>query len=57
MSTGKIQFAEQNGSFVLKFVGEVRLTLCSALIPPSKDLRCAEFFGDHHRSYGNPEHR
>ncbi len=31
MSTGKIQFAEQNGSFVLKFVGEVRLTLCSAL--------------------------
>ena len=31
MSTGKIQFAEQEGSFVLKFVGEVRLTLCSAL--------------------------
>ncbi|SDR97204.1 anti-sigma factor antagonist RssC [Pseudomonas oryzae] len=31
MSTGKIQFAEQNGTFVLKFVGEVRLTLCSAL--------------------------
>lgn len=31
MSTGKIQFAEQDGSFVLKFVGEVRLTLCSAL--------------------------
>ncbi|GAC1029375.1 STAS domain-containing protein [Pseudomonas sp. No.21] len=31
MSTGKIQFAEQNGTFVLKFVGEIRLTLCSAL--------------------------
>lgn len=31
MSTGKIQFAEQDGTFVLKFVGEVRLTLCSAL--------------------------
>jgi anti-anti-sigma factor len=31
MSNGKIQFAEQDGIFVLKFVGEVRLTLCSAL--------------------------
>ena len=31
MSTGKIQFAEQSGTFVLKFLGEVRLTLCSAL--------------------------
>ncbi len=31
MSPGKIQFAEQSGTFVLKFVGEVRLTLCSAL--------------------------
>jgi anti-anti-sigma regulatory factor len=31
MSSGKIQFAEQSGTFVLKFVGEVRLTLCSAL--------------------------
>lgn len=31
MSTGRIQFAEQDGTFVLKFVGEVRLTLCSAL--------------------------
>ncbi len=31
MSTGKIQFAEQDGTFVLKFVGEIRLTLCSAL--------------------------
>ena len=30
-SPGKIQFAEQSGTFVLKFVGEVRLTLCSAL--------------------------
>jgi|SRR5690606_30937942 len=31
MSTGRIQFAEQNGTFVLKFIGEVRLTLCSVL--------------------------
>ena len=31
MSTGKIQFAEQSGTFILKFVGEVRLTVCSAL--------------------------
>jgi anti-anti-sigma factor len=31
MSTGRIQFAEQDGTFVLKFVGEVRLTLCTAL--------------------------
>ncbi|WP_375738129.1 anti-sigma factor antagonist RssC [Pseudomonas boanensis] len=31
MSTGKIQFAEMDGTFVLKFVGEIRLTLCSAL--------------------------
>ena len=31
MSTGRIQFAEQSGTFVLIFVGEVRLTLCSAL--------------------------
>jgi anti-anti-sigma factor len=31
MSSGKIQFAEQDGTFILKFVGEVRLTLCSAL--------------------------
>ena len=31
MITGKIQFAEQEGTFVLKFVGEIRLTLCSAL--------------------------
>ena len=31
MSTGRIQFAEQDGTFVLKFIGEVRLTLCTAL--------------------------
>lgn len=31
MCAGKIQFAEQNGSFVLKFVGDVRLTLCTVL--------------------------
>ncbi|MFO7703727.1 MAG: STAS domain-containing protein [Halopseudomonas sp.] len=31
MTTGKIQFAESEGTFVLKFVGDVRLTLCAAL--------------------------
>lgn len=31
MSTGRIQFAEQDGTFVLKFTGEIRLTLCTAL--------------------------
>jgi len=31
VSSGTIQFAEQDGTFVLKFIGEVRLTLCSAL--------------------------
>lgn len=31
MSSGKIQFAEMGGTFILKFIGEVRLTLCSAL--------------------------
>lgn len=31
MSSGKIQFAEHDGTFVLKFVGEIRLTLCSSL--------------------------
>ena len=31
MSTGRIQFAEMDGTFVLKFIGEIRLTLCSAL--------------------------
>lgn len=31
VSPGRIQFAEQDGTFVLKFIGEVRLTLCSAL--------------------------
>jgi len=31
MSTGRIQFAEQDGTFVLKFVGEIRLAMCSAL--------------------------
>ena len=31
MSSGKIQFAETNQAFVLKFIGDVRLTLCSTL--------------------------
>ena len=31
MQKGKILFAEQDGNYVLKFVGDVRLTLCSTL--------------------------
>jgi len=31
MQSGKILFAEQAGNYVLKFVGDVRLTLCSTL--------------------------
>jgi anti-anti-sigma factor len=31
MTSGKILFAEQAGNYVLKFVGDVRLTLCSTL--------------------------
>lgn len=31
MTSGKIQFAENEGTYVLKFLGEVRLTLCSSL--------------------------
>lgn len=45
MSPGKIQFAEQNGTFVLRFVGEVRLTLCSAL-----DATIERIFGAHNFS-------
>ncbi|MCL7463357.1 anti-sigma factor antagonist RssC [Pseudomonas sp. NW5] len=44
MSTGKIQFAEQDGVFVLKFVGEVRLTLCSALDATIESIFAAEHF-------------
>ncbi|WP_211829190.1 STAS domain-containing protein [Kistimonas asteriae] len=31
MSAGKIQFAENAGTYVLKFVGDVRMTLCTTL--------------------------
>ena len=31
MMPGKIQFAESDGTYVLKLIGEVRLTLCSSL--------------------------
>lgn len=31
MTTGRIQFAESEGTFVLKFLGDVRLTLSAAL--------------------------
>ncbi|MFK0570691.1 STAS domain-containing protein [Endozoicomonas sp.] len=31
MNPGKIQFAESEGTYVLKLIGEVRLTLCSSL--------------------------
>lgn len=44
MSTGQIQFAEQDGSFILKFLGEVRLTLCSALDVTIEKLFCERSF-------------
>jgi len=31
MDTGKIMMAEQNGSHVIKFVGDVRMTLCTTI--------------------------
>lgn len=31
MSSGKILFAERSGNYLLKFIGDVRLTLCSTL--------------------------
>ncbi len=31
MTSGKIQYAETHGAFILKFIGDVRLTLSSAL--------------------------
>lgn len=31
MTTGRIQYAESEGTFILKFLGDVRLTLCAAL--------------------------
>ena len=31
MNAGKIQFAESVGTYVLKFVGDVRMTLCTTL--------------------------
>jgi anti-anti-sigma factor len=31
MQKGKILFAEQDGNYILKFVGDVRMTLCSTL--------------------------
>ena len=31
MSSGKIQFAENEGTYVLKFLGEIRLTISSSL--------------------------
>ncbi|SES13398.1 anti-anti-sigma factor [Halopseudomonas bauzanensis] len=31
MTTGRIQFAESESTFILKFIGDVRLTLCAAL--------------------------
>ena len=31
MTAGKIQFAENEGTYVLKFLGEIRLTLCSSM--------------------------
>lgn len=31
MTMGRIQYAESEGTFILKFLGDVRLTLCAAL--------------------------
>ncbi|MGY0216076.1 STAS domain-containing protein [Endozoicomonadaceae bacterium StTr2] len=31
MTAGKIRFAEGDGTFILKFIGDVRLTLCTTL--------------------------
>jgi len=31
MDTGKIMMAEQNGSHVIKFVGDVRMTMCTTI--------------------------
>lgn len=31
MTTGRIQYAESDGTVILKFLGDVRLTLCTAL--------------------------
>lgn len=31
MTTGRIQYAESDGTVILKFLGDVRLTLCAAL--------------------------
>lgn len=31
MTTGRIQYAESEGTVILKFLGDVRLTLCTAL--------------------------
>lgn len=44
MSTGRIQFAEQDGTYILKFIGEVRLTLCSALDSTIEKIFSAENF-------------
>ena len=52
MSTGKIQFAEQDGTFVLKFVGEVRLTLCSALDATIEVVRVQPLADGRHYAVG-----
>ena len=44
MITGRIQFAEEQGTFVLKFIGEVRLTLCTALDATIEHIFAAEHF-------------
>jgi anti-anti-sigma factor len=45
MTSGTIQFAEEQGTFVLKFIGEVRLTLCSALDAAIEKMFAAPNFG------------
>src|SRR5690606_11880620 len=44
MTTGRIQFAESDGTFVLKFLGDVRLTLCAALDAYIKKIVSAMHF-------------
>lgn len=57
MTTGKIQFAESEGTFVLKFVGDVRLTLCAALDAYIEKIFSVLLRRDHYRSDRNRGHR
>lgn len=45
MTTGRIQFAESEDTFILKFIGDVRLTLCAALDAYIEKIFSALSFG------------